>query len=104
MKYRSEWGGEYEVEALRAKYSNNGNLAIVLRCENGEPFSTLTVNLSDYPKLKPNMAFVDTNNNLTAEEFIKEYELGKPTGTIGFSGYCVYPLYEFDLDKIKEAK
>ena len=102
MKYRSEWGGEYEVEALRAKYSNNDNLAIILRCENGEPFSTLTVNLNQ--KLSPNEAFVDINNNPTAVEFIEENGLGEATGRVGFSGYCAYPLYKFDLTKIEEAK
>lgn len=47
-------------------------------------------------------AFVDTNNCPWAEDFIKEYGLGEPTGYRGASGFCTYPLYKFNLEKIME--
>ena len=31
---------------------------------------------------------------------IEKYKLGKPTGKFKISGFCCYPLYEFDLDEI----
>lgn len=102
MKYKTEWGETYEVEVLRSRYMNNESLAVVLICDTGEPFTTLSVNLNE--DLKPNQAYLDTNNNPTAEAFIKENGLGKPTGSYGYSGYCSYPLYEFNIDKIKEIK
>ena len=93
--------GTYEVNISRSTYRNNGNLAIILDSPTEGPFATLTVNL-DGPKLSKNYAFVDTNNCPWAEAFIKEHGLGKPTGTVGYSGYCQYPLYEFDLSKLGE--
>ena len=47
---------------------------------------------------------IDTNNCEWAEKFIKENELGTPTGIMGYSGFCEYPLYLFDTSKIREAK
>ena len=30
-----------------------------------------------------------------------EYKLGKPTGHYGYSGYCSYPEYKFDMDEVR---
>ena len=90
--------GEYDVEIRKQKYYDNKNLAIDLFDPVEGPFARLTVNLG--VKLPENMAYVDTNNCRWAEEFIEENGLGKPTGDFGASGYCVYPLYEFYLDKM----
>ena len=93
--------GTYDVNMHKTSYRNNGNLAIVLDSPTEGPFATLTVNL-DGPKLPTNYAYVDTNNCPWAEQFIKHRNLGKPTGMVGYSGYCTYPLYEFDMSKLGE--
>lgn len=103
--YKSSFGNFKITEIELTNYQNNDNLAIELYCWDEEyggttNFATLTVNLQ--AKLPPNLAFVDTNNVKEAEDFIKEYGLGTPTGMYGKSGFCSYPLYEFNLDKIKE--
>ena len=96
----------YEVSSAEiGHYSYGGGLAIELMCideEYGfeEPLARLTVNLQDYKNLKDNQAFIDTNNCPWAEEFLKENKFAKPTGIMGHSGYCVYPLYEFDLEEL----
>lgn len=102
--------GVFEEDYLLAprvsKYTNNGTLYILLTGEDDEPFCDLTVNLPNdqiSDKSKPNLAFVDTNNNQWLPKFIERYSLGKPTGFYGFSGYCVYPEYEFDLSKLNEG-
>lgn len=87
------YGETYDVTMKKDRYSNNGNLAIKLTCEDGEPFATLTVNLNT--KLDEDLAYVDTNNVPNAEQFIKENDLGEFTGVYGFSGFCQYPLYRF---------
>lgn len=94
-----QFGKEYEVTTNRTKYYN-GNLAITLTCDNGEPYGTLTVNLGE--RLFPDTAYVDTNNMPDAERFIKENGLGEFTGKTKDSGYCTYPLYKFNLDKLEE--
>ena len=64
-----------------------------------EPFATLT-KVTHYDKA--NQLIVDTNNCPYAEELIKKYKLGTDTGRISCAGYCTYPVYEFDFDKLKE--
>ena len=52
--------------------------------------------------VEENKAYVDTNNCPWAEDFIEKNGLGKFLGIYGNSGYCTYPLYEFDLGKLRE--
>ena len=97
----TDWGKKYKVTVEKATYAENGNLALKMRGFDKkyglwEPFATLTVNLSK--KLPANRAYVDTNNCPWAEEFIEENGLGEFCGSFGFSGYCMYPLYEFDME------
>lgn len=96
----NSYGKKYNVDVAKSKYLFNGNLAILMSdVESHEPFATLTVNLPT--EMPENMAYVDTNNCPWAEEFIAKYELGKPTGQTANSGWCTYPLYVFDLEKLK---
>ena len=94
------WGQSYRVKMAVDRYVTNKNLALPMWCEDG-PFATLTVNLDE--KLPGNQAYVDVNNCPWAEDLIRQYEIGKPLGRVRPSGWCVYPLYEFDLDRIKEV-
>jgi len=93
------WGEPHEVCIEAGQYSMGGGLALQLYERTGyakiEPYATMTVNLPEYGSRK-NCAFVDANNFPDAPKLISEYKLGKPTGDFGYSGYCVYPEYEFD--------
>jgi len=106
MKIKTNYG-EYEITRIEiSTYCSDNNLAIELFSLNEEwkieePFATLTVNLN-YKGLEKNEAFVDVNNCPWAVEFIKENKLGEFTGIELPSGYCLYPLYKFDLNKLKE--
>ena len=99
------WGAEHEITFELHKYAENDNLAIEMMCwdeeEFPEPWSMLTVNLS--VKCKPNCAYIDTNNNgYTIIEWLIENKLGNITGVLGFSGFCTYPEFEFDMDELKK--
>ena len=87
------WGETYDVTVVKTNYNSNGNLAIQLVCDDGSPYGTLTVNLDK--KLPNNQAYVDINNMPNAAQFIEENHLGRFLDDFGFSGYCMYPLYEF---------
>lgn len=95
-----------EVIIVPTKYRNNDSLALMMLCVDTkegivtEPFAVLTVNLC-VDGLSPQQAFVDTNNNgsWNCLDFIEENHIGKFTGVMMPSGYCFYPLYEFDLTK-----
>ena len=95
---KTQWGTTEKVTMTVSKYADRAkNLAIQLWCDDG-PYATMTVNLGK--KLAEDEGYVDTNNFPEAESFIKKYKLGKPTGGYGFSGFCAYPLYKFDLAKL----
>ena len=90
--------GNYDVQIRMANYSDNKNLAIELFEPYEGPFARLTVNLGQ--KLPANQAYVDVNNCRWAERFIEENGLGVDVGKFGWSGYCIYPLYEFNMEAI----
>lgn len=97
LKISSPWGVE-DVTICKTKYAKGG-LAIQLYCDDG-PYARLTVNLKPVPE---GFAYVDTNNVPFAEEFINRYKLGKyVVGQDAISGFCVYPLYHFDMGKLNE--
>ena len=101
--YHSEYAGDIEVKIDVMSYLNNGRLGISLvEFEDGmqEPFGSLTVNI-DAPA--PNYCgYLDTNNLSNAEKFVADNDLGEFTGLTGRSGYCEYPLYLFNVDKLRE--
>lgn len=99
------WGKNYDVSVNVANYFNNKNIAVTMDyfdedCGCWFPYATVTVNLRD---LDDGFAFVDTNNCPWAEDFINDNRLGKFTGEYGYSGWCAYPLYKFDMAKIKDV-
>lgn len=81
-------------------YSVNDNIALTLICDDGVPLATITVNLGY--KLLSNFAYLDTNNCSWVEDMMKEHKFGRPTGQYKESGFCEYPLYMLDFDKINE--
>ena len=100
----NNYGHEYRVCLFITKYMSNDTLALVMHTDEGEPFCNLTTNIADSDTLCGNtMAFVDTNNCPWAEDFIAENKLGVPTGIYGQSGFCTYPLYKFDIEKILKS-
>lgn len=88
------------VQIALHRYYHDNNLCIsLIDTSDNCVYGNITVNLQP---LNPNMAAIDTNNIPEAEEFIKTYELGKDTGIRITSGFCTYPVYEFDMDKLNE--
>lgn len=85
----------------QSEYTNNGHIALSIWCEDG-PFADLTVNLDTTKKYPKNYGYVDTNNLPISMALIKRLGIGTWTGITDYSGWCEYPLYEFDLEKIKE--
>ena len=80
-------------------YLHGGGLAIWIMSEEDGPMAHLTTNIVPLPKP---YAFLDTNNCLEVEELVVKLGIAKDRGARTKSGYCVYPLYEFDLEKVSE--
>ena len=85
----------YNASLLINSYDSNGNMAIDLIIDDGQPYCRLTTNL-DY--LVPWYAFVENNKMFT--DFIEKYNLGKKTGASKTSGFKSYSLYEFNSDEL----
>jgi hypothetical protein len=98
-------GKEHRITLTIDSYVWDKSFALTMQeIEDGYPmpWGTITVRLDDYP-CEGNRQFVDTNNN--GEEIVNwliENNLGTPTGRIGYSGYCQYPEFEFNIDEINK--
>ena len=89
-------------------YRNNGTLAVIVMevMPDGteEEFDVITVNIMESDFLDgDNLAYIDTNNCSWAEKLLKQHKFAKDTGCWGHSGWCSYPLYEFNLEKFVEV-
>lgn len=103
MKLHSQFGGEYDVSLEISRYLNNGCIYIgLVTNEEGfpEPYGDLTVNLEG--RVPDYCGYVDLNNMPELEKFMEENDLGEFTGLTKRSGFCEYPLYMFNVDKLRE--
>lgn len=95
--------GMQKLAPYACKYSSNERLAIELITQDGEPWSTLTVNLPGTSDLlDDDCAYIDTNNCSGAIDYIKKNKLGEVLPIVGYSGYCTYPCVKFDLSKLNK--
>lgn len=98
-----KYGYNHPMTFELARYSENGNLYVgLLTHEEGYPvpWQNLTVNLG--PCME-GYAYIDTNNN--GEGIISwlcRNGIGQLTGVTRRSGFCVYPEFEFNIDKLLE--
>lgn len=104
MKLKSRFGGEYEVRLETNRYRNN-RIYLGLNCydeEYGfwEPYAAITVNI-DADLSDKDCGFLDVNNFPEGKWFVENHGIGEPTGRIGFSGFCAYPEYRFNMNVIK---
>jgi len=97
-----KYGKNHPITFRLANYAENGNLYVgMITNEEGwpEPWSNLTVNLS--VPCQPNCAYIDTNNNGDdVMTWLVSNKLGKPTGKIKASGWCIYPEFEFNMEAL----
>lgn len=100
---RTSWGQTHPISFIVNHYANNNNLSINMITtidDYPEPFSFLTVNLNE--KCAENCAFIDVNNNgPDIIDWLIDNKLGKLSGKIKQSGFCIYPEFIFDLNEIK---
>jgi len=88
-------------------YQADGSLAIIVmeEKENGEDeqFDVITVCLP-WGCADESHAYIDTNNCSWAEKMLRQHRIAKDTDIWERSGYCTYPLYEFNLAKFYETE
>lgn len=108
------YGHKYHIVMQKGTYHSNGTLAIEMlsttpKGKFKDYFGTLTVNIADSDMVASDKyAFIDTNNNgEEIAQWLIDNKIAYPTGIIGYSGFCSYPLFKFDesvLDEMEEIK
>lgn len=94
-----------EVRPVFSNYVGNGNLALQLVEEGGIPYGVVTVNLVN-ETIEENQGFIDTNNfgGYYIVKWLEKNGFGEDTGLMGTSGFCTYPLFEFNKEVIEKYK
>jgi hypothetical protein len=92
--------GNYKVDFLTTDRYVADNAIAIMTWGDYEPIAHITVCLDD-DRLEPNQSYVDTNNCPWVPEWIEENKLGTKTNRTARSGFCTYPLYEFDMKRIE---
>lgn len=67
----------------------------------GEHFDTITTSFGDLVSVK-NAAYIDTNNCPYAENMLAKSGIARNLGMTRQSGFCEYPLYQFDEGFLRE--
>lgn len=85
-----------------SRYANNNNLYVgVFECgDEPELLFDATVNLDE--RCEPNCSFVDVNNCPGIDMWLMHHGIAEPTMRWEGSGFCVYPEFRFDMDKLYE--
>lgn len=103
LEFKTDFGTIEQVELEAGACRNDGSLYVALTAVGDgypEPYGNVTVNLGR--KIPPYCAFVDTNNMPEAEDFLINNRLASFTGLVQESGYCTYPLYQFDAERLRQ--
>ena len=92
-----------KLEFVRSKYDYSKTLAVMANDKDGSPYGIATVYLEGQSeKLPEDEAFVDTNDWPDVDVILENYGLAElvPEKS-GQSGFSVYPVMKFKLDKIR---
>ena len=94
---------ETECYLKLSNYRNNQNMAVMLMVAEGTLegalYGVATVNL--HP-VDDDYAFIDYNNMPLIPGLFEKLGIAKPTGIKAQSGYCNYPLYQFNMNVLRE--
>lgn len=103
LELKTRFGTTEKIILEVNSYADNKSLCVGMTAVTygePEPYGNATVNLEGTPP--PYCAFVDTNNMPGLEEFLAEHRLAEFTGLKQESGFCSYPLYMFNAEKLRK--
>ncbi|GFI31018.1 hypothetical protein IMSAGC013_02412 [Lachnospiraceae bacterium] len=102
LELKTQFGTTENVTLTVNTYVDNNSLYVGMTTAGDgfpEPYCDITVNL--LTSVPPYCAFVDTNNMPELEDFLVKNGIAEFTGLMQQSGYCIYPLYLFDAEKMR---
>lgn len=95
--------GEIPVSFCTSTYLNNGNLYVGLETVIegfAEHWCDVTVNTDDV--CDSDCGFIDTNNNPDIDSWLIENGIAVPTGNWAVSGFCMFPEFRFNMERVLE--
>ncbi len=93
--------GLYSVRDYMGRELTMPCISLVLQTEpDGEDYAVLTKSFGEFIGIK-NATYIDTNNCPCAEKFLI-LGLARDTGFTKSSGFCEYPLWQFDEQFLRE--
>lgn len=104
-EYEAMYGGTYQLTPRINMYANNDNLYVGFdyfdnEYECWDPYCDATVNIIPLAYLE---AAIDTNNNgMRMLDFLESAGFGKRTPFTVSSGFCTFPIFKFNEDRIRE--
>lgn len=101
LELKTQFGTAENVTLTVNTYVDNSSLYVGMTTAGDgfpEPYGDVTVNLLS--SVPPYCAFVDTNNMPELEDFLVKNGIAEFTGLMQKSGYCSYPLYQFNAEKM----
>ena len=101
---KTRWATYPKCYLRIGKYANNDHVAISVWSAEEGPIADITVNIRGIENCLPDCSCVDVNNFPEATRIIKELGIGKYRGCELVSGWCAYPVYEFDMEKLNQYK
>lgn len=109
LKYKSSYGTTYTIKLQLSTYYD-GQLALSALCWDEDlrfwdRYATFTVNLIEVDNIPApeGCAYLDTNNHPEVEDWLTENGLAEFAGLRKQSGFCTYPLYRLNIEKIKQV-
>lgn len=103
--FRTTFGDNAEVYLKLNTYVNPCGLCVsLIDADNSELYARITVNLEGADlHCSGLISAIDVNNTPEAIAFIEENNLGEFTGLDIKSGRCIYPVYRFHEDMLRDA-
>ena len=110
FEFKDPWDGwKMEGYFKFGTYGDGGRVAISIHARRKDdpqdffqPYCSVTVNLPNRDLAnKDEFGFVDVNNAPWLEGFLASKGFGMPTSRFATSGFCNYPEYFFNIQKMK---
>ncbi len=102
LELKTQWGSTEQVQLEINNYLDNNGMyiGIMTSSDYPEPYGDMTVNLDS--KAPDYCGYIDTNNMPELAKFIEDNDIGEFTGLTKRSGFCEYPLYLFNPEKLRQ--
>ena len=81
------------------KYMADNSVSLEIWNDEDGPIADMTRCLGDSSEGK---GYLDMNNSPWSKDLVAELGIGEFTGKLVQSGFCAYPEYKFDMEKVKE--